>query len=126
MLAETLEQVLLGLVCRACRHLPRRRGRYRSVNLVDSGQAQYFVAGVGVVTVPVTGSPDPPGTVLGEADYLPDGDLFVSRFCCEGTPGSSVPSLLWEVSATGALVHQVAMGNPDFGHSSLDVSQDGR
>ena len=96
------------------------------VNLVDTAQAQYFVAGAGVVTVPVTGSPDPQGTVLGEADYLPDGDLFVSRFCCEGTPGSSLSSLLWEVSASGAYVHQVAIGNPDFGHASLDVSPDGR
>jgi hypothetical protein len=96
------------------------------VNLVDTAQAQYFVAGTGVVTVPVTGSPDPTGTVLGEADYAPDGDLFVSRFCCEGTPGSSFSSLLWEVSPSGAFVHQVAIGNPDFGHSSLDVSPDGR
>ncbi len=96
------------------------------VNVVDTAEAQYFVAGAGVVTVPVTGSPDPQGTVLGEADYLPNGNLFVSRFCCEGTPGSSFSSLLWEVSANGKFVRQVAIGNPDFGHSSLDVSPDGR
>ncbi len=96
------------------------------VNLVDTGQAHYFVTGAGVVTVPVTGSPDPDGTVLGEADYLPNGDLFVNRFCCEGWPGSSVSSLMWEVTASGAFVHQVALGNPAYGHSSLDVNSDGR
>jgi hypothetical protein len=96
------------------------------VNLVDTAHAQYFVAGAGVVTVPVTGSPDPSGTVLGEADYLPNGDLFVSRFCCQGTPGRSLFSQMWEVRTSGTLVHQVAIGNPDFGHSSLDISSDGQ
>ncbi len=95
------------------------------VNLVDTAQARHFVAGTGVVTVPVSGSPDPQGTVLGEADYLPDGDLFVSRFCCEGTPGSSGSSLIWEVTTSGAFVHQVAIGDPDYGHSSLDATPDG-
>jgi len=95
------------------------------VNLVDTAQAHYFVAGSGVVTVPVSGSPDQQGTVLGEGDYLPDGDLFVSRFCCEGTPGSSLSSLMWEVTTSGGFVHQVAIGDPAYGHSSLDVSSDG-
>jgi hypothetical protein len=96
------------------------------VNLVDTAVAQYFVAGAGVVTVPVSGSPDQQGTVLGEADYMPNGNLFVSRFCCQGWPGSSTSSLMWEVTTSGAFVHQVAIGNPAYGHSSLDASSDGR
>jgi WD40-like Beta Propeller Repeat len=96
------------------------------VNLVNTAEAHYFVAGTGVVTVPVVGSPDHLGTVLGEADYLPDGDLFVDRFCCEGTPGSSLSSLLWEVTTSGAFVHQVAIGDAAYGHSNLDSTSDGR
>ena len=96
------------------------------INLVDTVLAQYFVAGVGVVTVPVTGSPAHTGTVLGAATYLPDGNLFVSRFCCEGVPVTSISSLMWEVKPSGAFVHQVAIGNPAYSHSSLDATTDGR
>lgn len=96
------------------------------VNLVDTAEAHYFVAGAGVVTVPVTGSPDHLGTVLGEADYLPNGNLIVDRFCCQGTPGISLSSLLWEVTTSGAFVHQVAIGDPAYGHSNLDSTSDGR
>jgi hypothetical protein len=96
------------------------------VNLVDVAQARYYVAGGGVVTVPVTGSPDPQGTVLGEGAYMPNGDLFVNRFCCEGIPGRSQSSLMWEVTTSGAFVHQVAIGYPSLSHFSLNVSPDGR
>jgi hypothetical protein len=97
-----------------------------SVNLVDIAQARYYVAGSGVVTVPVTGSPDQPGTYLGEGAYMPDGDLFVSRACCQGNGASSSSSLLWEVTRSGVFVHQVAIGYPSLSHFSLNVSPDGR
>lgn len=97
-----------------------------AVNLVDTGQAPYFVAGAGVLTVPVSGSPDPQGTYLAEAVYLPDGDLLVSRACCQGWPPRSTSSLMWEVNASGVFVHQVAIGDPAYVHSSLDADSDGR
>jgi hypothetical protein len=97
-----------------------------AVNLVDTSQAHYFVAGIGVATVPVTGSPDQGGTFLGEAVYMPDGGLFVSRACCQGWPPRGVSSLMWEVNSSGGFVHQVAIGDPAYGHDSLDVSSDGR
>ena len=34
--------------------------------------------------------------------------------------------LMWEVDASGGFVHQVAIGNTAYDHSSLDVSSDGR
>jgi hypothetical protein len=96
-----------------------------AVNIVDTSEAHYFVTGTGVVTLPMSGSPDPLGTYLSEAVYMPDGDLFVSRACCQGWPPRSTASLMWEVSTSGAFVHQVAIGNPAYGHSSLDVTSDG-
>jgi hypothetical protein len=97
-----------------------------AITIVDTSEAQTFVTGTGVVTVPVSGSPDPQGTYLSEAVYMPDGDLFVSRACCQGWPPQSTASLMWEVSTSGAFIHQVAIGDPAYGHSSLDVSPDGR
>jgi len=97
-----------------------------SVHLVDITRARYYVADSGVVTVPVTGNPDQPGTYLGEGAYMPDGDLFVSRACCQGNGASSSSSLLWEVTTSGAFVHQVAIGYPSLSHFSLDVSSDGK
>jgi hypothetical protein len=96
------------------------------VTLVNTAQAQYFRAGAGVVSVPVTGNPTPQQSYLREAVYMPNGDLFVSRACCAGFPPVNTSRLMWEVSTSGVLVHQVAIGFPNLDHTSLDVSSDGQ
>jgi WD40-like Beta Propeller Repeat len=96
------------------------------VTLVDTAQAQYFRMGAGVVSVPVTGSPTPQQSYLREAVYMPNGDLFVSRACCAGIPPQNTSRLMWEVTTSGALVHQVAIGFANLDHTSLDVSADGQ
>jgi len=96
------------------------------VTLVDTAQAQYFRAGAGVVSVPVTGSPTPQQSYLREGVYMPNGDLFVSRACCAGIPPQNTSRLMWEVTTSGVLVHQVAIGYPNLDHTSLDVSSDGQ
>jgi hypothetical protein len=95
------------------------------VTLVNTAQAQYFRAGAGVVSVPVTGNPTPQQSYLREGVYLPNGDLFVSRACCAGIPPQNTSRLMWEVTTSGVLVHQVAIGFANLDHTSLDVSGDG-
>jgi hypothetical protein len=94
--------------------------------LVNTGQAQYYLTGAGVTSVPVTGNPTPKQSYLYEGVYMPNGDLFVSRACCAGTPPQNTSQLLWEVNTTGVLVHQVAIGFANLVHGSLDVSSDGQ
>jgi hypothetical protein len=97
-----------------------------NLTLVDTAQAQYYLSGSGVVSVPVTGSPDVQQSYLREGVYMPNGDLFVSRACCGGMPTTNKSRLMWEVSTSGALVHQVAIGFPSLDHVSLDVSANGK
>jgi hypothetical protein len=97
-----------------------------AVTLVDTAQAQYYLSGTGVVDVPVTGSPTPRQSYLREGVYMPNGDLFISRACCAGIPPQNTSRLMWEVTTTGVLVHQVAIGFPNLDHTSLDVSSDGQ
>ncbi len=96
------------------------------VTLVDTAQAQYFLTGAGVASVPVTGNPTPQQSYLREGVYMPDGDLFVSRACCGGIPPQNTSRLMWEVTTSGVLVHQVAIGFANLDHTSLDVSSDGQ
>lgn len=96
-----------------------------NLTIVDASQAQYYLSGTGVVSVPVTGSPTPQQSYLREGVYMPNGDLFISRACCGGMPSHNTSRLMWEVTASGTLVHQVAIGFPNLEHVSLDVSSDG-
>lgn len=96
------------------------------VNLVDTAQAGYYFYGPGVTFVPVTGSPTPQQSYLREGVYMPNGDLFVSRACCGGDPVVNSSRLMWEVTTSGVLVHQVAIGFANLEHTSLDVSSDGQ
>jgi hypothetical protein len=96
------------------------------VMLVDTSQAQYYLTGTGVANVPVTGSPTPEQSYLREGVYMPNGDLFVSRACCGGDPPVNSSRLMWEVTTSGVLVHQVAIGFANLDHTSLDVSSDGQ
>jgi hypothetical protein len=93
--------------------------------LVDTTQAKYYLTGTGTTDVPVTGLPSVQRSYLREGVYMPDGDLFISRACCAGIPPQNTSRLMWEVSTTGTLVHQVAVGFPDLDHVSLDASPDG-
>jgi hypothetical protein len=94
-------------------------------NILDTAQAQYYLSGTGVTSVPVTGTPTPHLSYYREGVYMPNGDLFVSRACCAGIPVHNTSRLMWEVTTSGALVHQVAIGFPNLDHVSLDVSSDG-
>jgi hypothetical protein len=93
--------------------------------LVDTATARYYLSGGGISYVPVTGQPTPQRSYLREGVYLPDGDLFVSRACCAGVPPKNTSRLMWEVTPSGALIHQVAIGYPTLDHASLDASASG-
>jgi WD40 repeat protein len=99
------------------------------VSLVDTTQADAYLDGAlgstGIAYVPVTGA-DAHQSYLREAVYMPDGDLFVSRACCAGEPVVNSSRLMWEVTTSGVLVHQVAIGFANLDHTSLDVSPDGQ
>lgn len=97
-----------------------------NVVLVDLAQAHYYLTGPGTSYLPATGTPTPRLSYLREAVYLPNGDLFVSRACCTGVPVRNISRLMWEVDATGAFVHQVAVGFPNLDHTSLDASPGAR
>ncbi len=58
--------------------------------------------------------------------FLPDGNLFISRACCGGFPVRNTSRLMWEVSASGALVHQVAIGFASLEHASLAADSSGQ
>jgi len=97
-----------------------------ALNIVDTAQAQYYAYGAGVTPVPVTGNPDAQASYFMEGVYTPNGDLFVSRACCAGAPVQNTSRLMWEVTTSGAFVHQIAIGYPNLDHNSLDVSPDGQ
>ena len=93
--------------------------------LVDTSQARYYLTGAGTSLVPVTGKPAAQDSYLREGVFMPDGNLFVSRACCAGVPVRNISRLMWEVTTSGAFVHQVAIGYPNLDHTSLDVSAAG-
>jgi WD40-like Beta Propeller Repeat len=93
--------------------------------LVDTATAKYYLSGAGVSYVRATGAPNARDSYLREGVYLPDGELFVSRACCAGVPPRNTSRLMWEVSTSGTLVHQVAIGFPTLEHVSLDVNAAG-
>lgn len=93
--------------------------------IVDTAHAHSYLTGTGITDVAVTGSPSVRRSYLREGVFMPNGDLFVSRACCAGVPVQNTSRLMWEVTTTGDLVHQVAIGYPSLDHISLDVSQDG-
>jgi hypothetical protein len=95
------------------------------VNLVDTSFAQAYLTGPGVTRLPATGNPTPKLSYLREAVYLPGGNLFVSRACCQGWPPKNTSRLMWEVTPTGTMTQQVAIGFPAMDHLSLDASRDG-
>jgi hypothetical protein len=96
-----------------------------NVELINLATAKDYLSGTGVQELPATGDPQARISYLREAVYLPDGNLFVSRACCAGFPVHNKSRLMWEVSPSGSLVHQVAIGFADLDHTSLAVSRGG-
>lgn len=97
-----------------------------NVVLLDTSTAKYYLSGPGDTPVPVTGQPSARRSYLREAVFMPDGNLFVSRACCTGVPVRNTSRLMWEVSTSGALVHQVAIGFASLDHTSLDSTINGK
>jgi WD40 repeat protein len=61
-----------------------------------------------------------------EGVYLPGGDLFVNQLCCTsptGSTGKVTSTLLQEISPSGAVVSQVAIGDLGRDHTSLAATQ---
>jgi hypothetical protein len=93
--------------------------------LVDTGTAQDYMTGPGDSYVPVTGA-QARRSYWREGVFLPDGNLFVSRACCAGTPVRNTSKLLWEVTTAGRFRHLVAIGFPGLQHTSLAVNRSGK
>jgi WD40-like Beta Propeller Repeat len=93
--------------------------------LLDTATAQDYMTGPGDTFVPVTG-PQARRSYWREGVFLPDGNLFVSRACCAGTPVRNVSKLMWEVNTAGRLRHLVAVGFPALQHTSLAVNRSGK
>jgi hypothetical protein len=95
--------------------------------LVNTSAASYYVLpGSGVMSVPVTGSPDVQRSYIREGVFQPDGNLFISRACCGGVPVHNTSRLMWQVSPAGTLIHQVAIGYMNEEHVSLAADATGR
>jgi hypothetical protein len=91
--------------------------------VLDPATARYFLAATpGNAAVPLPGLA---GSYYREGAYLPDGNLFVSQVCCTGVPARVTSSLLLEVSPSGELVRQVAIGWKDRDHTSLGADPSG-
>jgi hypothetical protein len=91
---------------------------------LDPATARYYLAtaAYGSSAVPLPGLAR---SYYREGVYLPDGDLFVNQVCCTGRPARVTSSLLLEVSPSGELVRQVAIGFRDRDHTSLGADPSG-
>jgi hypothetical protein len=93
--------------------------------VLDPATARYWMAAAayGGSAVPLPGLA---GSYYREGAYLPDGNLFVSQVCCAGVPARVTSSLMLEVTPSGQLIRQVAIGFKDRDHTSLDADPSGR
>jgi hypothetical protein len=89
-------------------------------------------------TITVTTTAQPPASPAASAVPVPPGIVAVTAggalvvldpatgtVSRGGVPVQNTSRLMWEVSRTGALVHQVAIGFASLAHTSLAVSPDG-
>jgi hypothetical protein len=94
------------------------------LNRLDIATARYYLpdgmSAASARSVPATTSQSP-GSYFEEGVYLPDGDLFVDRECCQGMPAQDTSSLLQVVGTSGTLMRPVAKGDLNRIHSSLDA-----
>lgn len=97
--------------------------------ILDPASAQFYSTGPGTTSLPVTGSPAASRSYYNEAVYLPDGNLFVNRDCCLGMDPQNPPpggtNLMQEISSSGSLVRNVAVGIQKDNHASLSVDPSG-
>lgn len=97
--------------------------------ILAPGSAQFYSTGPGTTSVPVTGSPAASRSYYSEAVYLPNGNLFVNRDCCLGSdpqfPPPAGTNLMQEISSSGSLVRNVAVGIQKDSHASLSVDPSG-
>jgi len=91
---------------------------------VDPATTRYYLAGAapGNAAVPFPGLA---GRYYREGVYLPDGDLLVNQVCCSGLPARVTSTLILEVTPSGQLVRQVAIGFRNRDHTSLDADPTG-
>lgn len=75
--------------------------------------------------VPVTAGSDVSASYYTEGAFLPDGNLFVDRGCCYGTPDLHPSNVFWVVSTSGHLVQQVASASGSRIYSSLGADPSG-
>jgi hypothetical protein len=98
--------------------------------VMDPATSRYYLpsgsTGVLPSSVPVADGPDVEQSYYREGAFLPDGDMFVNRVCCSGWAVRDTSSLLWEISPSGQLIRQVAIGFTNRDHSSLDADPSGR
>jgi hypothetical protein len=96
--------------------------------VLDTRTARYYRTDAPGEHVPVAPNGDARGYYR-EGVFMPDGNLFVNRVCCEGiTPGGPrvASTLMWEVTTAGTKIHQVAIGFTDRDHTSLAVDASGQ
>lgn len=100
-----------------------------NVVILAPATAQFYSTGPGTTSVPVIGSPAASRSYYNEAVYLPDGNLFVNRDCCRGWDPQNPPpggtNLIQEISSSGSLVRNVAVGIQKDDHGSLAVDPAG-
>jgi hypothetical protein len=98
--------------------------------VLDPATSRYYLpsgsTGALPSNVPVADGPDAAESYYREGVFLPDGDIFVNRVCCSGWAVRDTSSLLWEISPSGQLIRQVAIGFTNRDHSSLDADPSGR
>lgn len=93
---------------------------------VNLASAQFYVPGSGTAAGVSFVSSASGNSYYREGVYLPDGNLFVNQLCCTSPTGSSgkvTSTLLQEVSPSGTVVSQVAIGDLGRDHTSLAATQ---
>jgi hypothetical protein len=103
------------------------------VVLIKPATARYFLPNVRYGrdggpggAIPVTAGPNLAFSAYAEGVFLPDGDLLADRISPvdEGTH-LTPSSLLWEITLSGRLLHQVAATPADSQTTSLDADRSG-
>jgi hypothetical protein len=74
----------------------------------------------------MTAGPNLAFSAYAEGVFLPDGDLLADRICPVDVGTSLKPSnLLWEITPSGRLLHQVAVTSARSQTTSLDADRSG-
>jgi hypothetical protein len=90
------------------------------LNRLNVASATYYLPDGATTRVIPGADAQAPGSYFEEGVYLPDGNLFVDRSCCQ-SGAKTTSNLMQVVDGSGGLVRQVAKGYPNRLHSSLDA-----